>query len=114
MQFRPITPQDNARSLRTIAAFLGIILVILVLIVLLPAPPLIWVLPAFCLGAVYYLAKRSTETTGYECPSCRHQFEIDLRTNLTSPHIWDKKYLRCPSCGAMVWSQAVIKVHPLK
>lgn len=111
MQYRPITPRDTAHNIVVLAVFLAAVLSLVVAIVVFRLDWLAGLLLAFCAVSVLALSKWSTDTTGYECPSCRNQFEIDLRTNLLSPHIWDKKYLRCPSCNTFVWAQAVIKVH---
>jgi len=59
---------------------------------------------------VFFLVKWQISTFGYECPSCKHRFEIDMSTALLTPHVWSKKRLRCPGCGKTGWAQEVVKV----
>lgn len=59
---------------------------------------------------VFAMTKWQINTFGYECPSCKHQFDITLLTAFAYPAIWDKKLLRCPACGKKGWAQEVVKV----
>ncbi len=110
MQFRPITPQDRSKNIAILAAFLALVLVLVVATIVFQKAYLAMILIAFCLLSAVALTKWAVDTHGYECPSCGHQFEISMRTALLTPHMWDKKLLRCPSCGKTSWASAVIKV----
>ncbi|MRR08761.1 hypothetical protein EG831_01440 [bacterium] len=114
MDCRPITKKDRAVNLVVLAVFLAAVLSLVMAIVVFRLGWLAGVLLAFCAVFVLALAKWSVDTTGYECPSCKHRFEISLGTNLVSPHVWNKKLLRCPSCGRRGWANAVIKVRQPK
>lgn len=114
MDYRPVTPRDTAHNIVVLAVFLAAVLSLVVAIVVFRLDWLAGVLLAFCAVSVLALAKWSADTTGYECPSCKHQFEISMRTALLTPHVWDKKLLRCPACGKRDWAQAVIKVRQPK
>jgi len=111
MQFRPITPQDRTRNIVILAAFLALVLVQVVVTIVSQRMDLVLILIAFCLLAAVALTKWAVDTYGYECPSCQHQFEISMRTALLTPHIGDRKLLRCPSCGKRGWANAVIKAR---
>ncbi|MCU0607965.1 MAG: hypothetical protein MUF78_11245 [Candidatus Edwardsbacteria bacterium] len=97
-----------------LAAFLALVLVQVVATIVFQRMDLALILLAFCLLSAVALTKWAVDTYGYKCPSCRHQFEISMRTALLTPHIGDRKLLRCPSCGKRDWAQAVIKVHQPK
>ncbi|MDI6739130.1 MAG: hypothetical protein QME74_02075 [Candidatus Edwardsbacteria bacterium] len=111
MQFRPITPQDRTRNIVILAVFLGLVFLMLVAVVVFQKTYLAMILIAFCLVSSIALSKWAVDTYGYKCPSCKHQFEITLRMALLTPHIGDKKLLRCPACGKRDWANAVIKIH---
>lgn len=111
MQFRPITPQDRTRNIVILAVFLAMVFLLLVTVVTFQKTYLALILIAFCLLSTAALTKWAVDTYGYKCPSCQHQFEITMRTALLTPHVGDRKLLRCPSCGKRGWTQAVIKVR---
>ena len=111
MQFRPINPQDRTRNIVVLTAFLALVLVQVLATIMLQRTDLALILLAFCLLSAVALTKWAVDTYGYECPSCRHQFEISMRTALLTPHIGDRKLLRCPSCGKRGWANAVIKAR---
>jgi len=64
----------------------------------------IWLAVALVLAG-FLLA--SYAGTSWQCPSCGHVFDIDPRTDLTSPHYPGGKRLRCPQCGKTDWAKPV-------
>ena len=55
------------------------------------------------------LAIWHARTTEYNCPNCGHQFDISWLIDLISPHVPDKKYLKCPSCHKRAWAKEISK-----
>lgn len=108
--FRPVTTKDVQRDIIVLAIFIFLAAALLVATVMFKSIWLALLLIAFCLMSTLALAKRHNDTYGYECPFCKCRFEISLGTALSTPHIWNKKLLRCPSCGKRGWTQEVVKV----
>ena len=114
MQYRPITPQDTATNVMILAVFLALILSLLIAIAVFHQSFLVLILLLFCVVSVLVLTKWNIATHGFECPSCKHQFDINMRTAPLTPHVWNKKLLRCPACGKRDWAMEVVKIHPPK
>jgi DNA-directed RNA polymerase subunit RPC12/RpoP len=117
MDYRPKTPKDNHKNILVILlpVFLLLAFCVIAFLALRPTGPTwFFIIPSICLatGAIIVigLTKWQIDTFGYECPSCQRHFEIGLGTALSTPHIWDKKLLRCPSCGKRVWAREVVKI----
>ncbi|UCF77982.1 MAG: hypothetical protein JSW03_07660 [Candidatus Eiseniibacteriota bacterium] len=55
--------------------------------------------------ALYFLVTWHARTTGYGCAKCGHEFNITALTDLISPHVPGKKYLKCPSCHRRTWAR---------
>lgn len=47
--------------------------------------------------------------TAYRCTQCGHEFEITTMTNFLSPHLPERKYLKCPACGKRDWMTVLMK-----
>lgn len=76
--------------------FLGTIGLIVWLIVVIP-------------GSLLLLVRRHASCTAYRCSSCGHDFEISTLTDLISPHVLGKKYLKCRLCGQRGWARVLVK-----
>jgi hypothetical protein len=108
MRFRPVTPRDTERNIFILAVFIGLLATLLIATIVFTLWPGYVLL--FCVAGVLALTKWSTNAYGYECPACKHQFEIRMFQTFGTPHVWNKKLLRCPSCGKRDWANAVVKV----
>ena len=51
------------------------------------------------------LVRWHAATSAYECPKCRHQFEVSTLQDFVSPHMLTAKYLRCPKCRQQDWAR---------
>ncbi|HTY07857.1 MAG TPA: hypothetical protein VMF29_01705 [Candidatus Edwardsbacteria bacterium] len=107
MRFRPVTPQDSERSILVLAVFIGLLAALLVATILFTLWPGYALL--FCAAGVLALTLWNVAAYGYQCPSCQHQFQIGLFTAIGTPHVWNKKLLRCPACGKRDWASAIVK-----
>lgn len=58
-------------------------------------------------GGLYLLVRWHAKNTFYICSKCNHTFAISTLKNFLSPHMIDKKLLRCPKCGESSWFEAV-------
>ncbi|HAD81981.1 MAG: hypothetical protein A2509_06825 [Candidatus Edwardsbacteria bacterium RIFOXYD12_FULL_50_11] len=56
------------------------------------------------------LAKWQTNKFGYRCPACTHEFDIKMINAFLTPHVWGKKYLKCPECYKSQWAIEIIKI----
>ncbi len=58
-------------------------------------------------GGLYLLVRWHAKNTAYICPKCNHTFAISTLRDFLSPHMIEKKLLRCPECGESSWCKAV-------
>jgi len=88
-------------------AIFGLVLfpALVILTAVLPEQSFVIWLAAVAVLAGFLLA--SYAGTSWQCPDCGHVFDIDGRTDLTSPHYPGAKWLRCPQCGKTNWAKAV-------
>jgi len=47
---------------------------------------------------------------GYRCSVCNHEFDINMKAAFLTPHIWQKKYLKCPKCQKFQWAVEIVKI----
>jgi DNA-directed RNA polymerase subunit RPC12/RpoP len=73
-----------------------------------PIGSLAWML-LFVGGTLYLIVRWHADTTAYRCANCGHEFEISPRRDFLSPHILNKKLLKCPGCGTRTWATGVPK-----
>ncbi|RKY83464.1 hypothetical protein DRQ11_13030 [candidate division KSB1 bacterium] len=59
------------------------------------------------LGGVFALVRWLAHNTVYVCPNCGHRFTISAFRYAISPHMWEKKLLRCPKCGKREWCRVL-------
>jgi predicted RNA-binding Zn-ribbon protein involved in translation (DUF1610 family) len=60
-------------------------------------------------GTLYVLGRWHARATAYRCPECGCEFEISAWKDFVSPHVPDKKYLKCPKCGQRKWTRILMK-----
>lgn len=48
---------------------------------------------------------------GYRCSACNHEFDINMRNAFLTPHVWGKKYLKCPECQKSQWAIEIVKIR---
>jgi DNA-directed RNA polymerase subunit RPC12/RpoP len=86
---------------------LTVVVIVVAARILIPlAPPIgaiVW-LTVFVGGGLYSLARWHAKSTVYRCPACGHHFTISVLADFVSPHVVDKKYLKCPCCGRRNWA----------
>ncbi len=61
----------------------------------------------FNILGLYLLVRWNARNTAYICPKCGHRFMISTWRDFISPHVWNKKLLRCPACQEKNWCRAV-------
>ena len=110
MPYRRVTSRDWWR----VGGYLlltGAVLVVTAVILVPLAWPLglvVW-LAVFAAGGLFLLVRWHAHRTAYRCPACDYEFEISVLTDLKSPQIPDKKYLKCPQCGQRKWAKVLMK-----
>jgi DNA-directed RNA polymerase subunit RPC12/RpoP len=60
-------------------------------------------------GALYLLIRWHASVTAYRCEKCGNEFEISTLTDFVSPHMPEKKFLKCPGCGRRSWTTVLMK-----
>lgn len=58
-------------------------------------------------GGLFSLVRWHAKNTAYICPKCGHTFMISISKDFLSPHMGNKKLLRCPKCGESSWCKAM-------
>ena len=72
-----------------------------------PVRILIWLMLVTMVGIALAIVKVHADTALYRCPRCHDEVRILSVTDLLSPHILDKKLLKCKGCGRRVWAREV-------
>ena len=72
-----------------------------------PVRLLIWLMLVTLMGIALTIVKLHADTALYHCPKCGDQLGVSSIADLLSPHIFDKKLLRCRRCGRCVWAREV-------
>jgi len=110
MSYREVTKRDwwkvGAVTLLTVAII--VITAVILIPIAWPVGLVAWLAVIFS-GSLFLLVRWHTGTTAYRCPTCEHEFEISVLTDLVSPHVPDKKYLQCPQCGKRNWATVLMK-----
>ena len=73
-----------------------------------PVGMLVW-LAVFVAGSLYLLVRWHARATAYRCAVCGYEFTISTLLDLTSPHVPDKKFLKCPQCGKRSWAMILMR-----
>lgn len=63
----------------------------------------------FCAIVLISLTNWQINKFGYKCSACHHEFDINMKTALLTPHLWRKKYLKCPKCEKVQWAEEIVK-----
>ena len=71
-----------------------------------PVGFIVWLLILFG-GGLFSLVRWHAKNTAYICPKCGHTFMISTTKDFLSPHMGDKKLLRCPKCDESSWCKAI-------
>jgi len=110
MPYREVTKKDWWKVAAYILLRLAIMAVTAVILIPLawPVGLVVW-LAVIVGGSLFLLVRWHAGSTAYRCPSCEHEFEISVFTDLISPQVPDKKYLKCPQCGKRNWAAVLIK-----
>ena len=66
----------------------------------------LWLLTLVGVG-LFLLVSWHAKYTAYICPKCGHTFMISTAKDFLSPHMVDKKLLRCPKCDESSWCKAI-------
>jgi DNA-directed RNA polymerase subunit RPC12/RpoP len=77
----------------------------MVIIFLLAVAPLKIALP-IVLGVglfLYVIVRFNARLTTYICKNCSTRFKVSLWIDFCSPHMPNRKLLRCPHCGDVDW-----------
>jgi DNA-directed RNA polymerase subunit RPC12/RpoP len=61
-------------------------------------------------GSLYLLVRWHALNTAYRCPACKGTFEISIFSDFSSPHVPNKKYLKCPHCNERNWANILMKM----
>ena len=72
-----------------------------------PVRLLIWLMLVTMVGIALTIVKLHADTALYRCPGCGNPVKITSVTDLLSPHILDRKLLKCSSCDRRVWAREV-------
>ena len=70
-----------------------------------PVGFIIWLL--IVAGSLFSLVRWHAKNTAYICPKCGHTFMISTTEDFLSPHMINKKLLRCSKCGESSWCKAI-------
>ena len=64
-----------------------------------------WAVGGTLLFAVlmYTVVSSHSRSTAYTCQHCKQEVKAGTLTDFMSPHLADKKLLRCPHCGLTSW-----------
>ena len=66
----------------------------------------LWLLVLIGVG-LFLLVSWHAKYTAYICPKCGYTFMISTSKDFLSPHMVDKKLLRCPKCDESCWCKAI-------
>lgn len=111
MSYREVTRADQLEGV----AYIGLMIVfnVVTAIVLVtrnrPIGLMAWLVLCFG-GSLFLLVRWHARNTAYRCGECDWEFEISFFTDFISPHIPNKKYLKCPHCNEKTWAEILIKV----
>jgi DNA-directed RNA polymerase subunit RPC12/RpoP len=110
MSYRMATAKD---WLKTGLYILVTLAVIILASILLPSIGLVGIVlwAVIFVGGMYLLVRWHANSTAYRCSGCDHEFEISTLADLISPHIPNKKYLKCPQCGKRNWATILMRVN---
>ncbi len=68
---------------------------------------LIWLMLATLLGIALAIVKVHAGTARYRCGRCGSELSISSVVDLLSPHLLDRKLLKCGTCGKRSWAREI-------
>jgi DNA-directed RNA polymerase subunit RPC12/RpoP len=74
-----------------------------------PAGITVWLLVPVVGGGLFLLVRWHARVTAYRCGNCGNEFEISTLADFLSPHLPQKKFLKCPGCGHRSWATVLMK-----
>jgi DNA-directed RNA polymerase subunit RPC12/RpoP len=100
--------RQTSSRIRWVRVLFAVYLVCVVLLVGFshPTPSAVVVL-AVTAGALAWIVHRHARATLYRCPACGNRFALSAWKDFSQPHGGEKKYARCPRCGATGWCEEV-------
>ncbi len=95
-----------------------IVILVVITVFLFILPPL-WnwrglpyLIIAALLIATFVMVRWHSRHTGYRCQTCSGSFMVSAWTDFLSPHLSDRKLLRCPYCHSSGWCEEIDPVAP--
>jgi DNA-directed RNA polymerase subunit RPC12/RpoP len=108
MHYRPVTARDWLKTGLLVVLMIAVTVVAAVLLSELGWPGMVlWA--AVFLGSLLLLVKWHAANTVYRCQACGNVFSISMMTDAISPHLLDRKYLKCPECGKRSWATVLMR-----
>jgi DNA-directed RNA polymerase subunit RPC12/RpoP len=110
MSYREVTKADQMK----VVVFIGLMIVFNVVTAIAltssawPFGLIVWLILCFG-GSLFLLVRWHANNTAYRCPTCTSEYEISFFTDFISPHVPNKKYLKCPHCGEKGWAEVLMK-----
>ena len=110
MPYRQPTSRDRWKTgLYILLTIIIIVVTGMILMQMFGAVGLVVWIAVFVAGSLFLLVRWHAKNTAYRCRVCGHEFEISTGTDLMSPHVPEKKYLKCPQCGKRSWATVLVK-----
>jgi DNA-directed RNA polymerase subunit RPC12/RpoP len=111
MPYREVTKRDWWRVGWYILLTVVVIVVTATILIPMAWPVgfIVW-LATFASGGLFLLVRWHANNTAYRCPACGWEFEISVFIDFASPHMPNKKYLKCPQCGKRNWATVLMKM----
>jgi DNA-directed RNA polymerase subunit RPC12/RpoP len=72
-----------------------------------PVRLVIWLMLVTMVGIALAIVKVHAGTAVYRCGRCGSDIRISSVTDLLSPHVLEKKLLKCRKCRKRVWAHEV-------
>jgi hypothetical protein len=95
---------DSVRTLNLLRGMFVVCLMLAVMFLLVVTNPALSLPAILRVGLVLYLIVfMHARITRYVCRKCFAQFKISTWIDMSSPHWFHTKLLRCPHCGEVAW-----------
>ncbi len=109
MHFREPRGGDWTKTAVLLIVFVAALIVAAYLLpqLLFPLGFALWL--AIVAAAVLALLSWHARNFGYRCSRCGHEFGVSALTELLTPHVGRRHYVRCPNCGRRSWALILVK-----